>query len=249
MRSTAPKRRSSRRYRRLCSATCLPPRRRNCGARLSDVIIDIRDRSTYRLDGLVGFEYLDLYETLGFGSETLLPQGAGSVVIEDSFTTRNQFYGADLGMHSTMKRGRMDFSAAFKIGLGVTHEVLTISGQTDTNLIGGPATSTPGGFVAVESNSGRYVRDRFACVPEANFQIGYRLCRQCHAFVAYDLLYWSDVMRPGDQVDHTVNPLQVPILTGGNPVPVAALAGLPGTAVRSGLRDGLVRARRVSASA
>jgi hypothetical protein len=194
----------------------------------SDLILNVRDRSTYRVDALIGLEYLDLRETLTMGDNTFFPLAPGAntvqIVTEDSFATRNQFYGTDLGVRGTLKRGRFDCSAAFKVGLGVTHEVLDIAGRTD---VIGPAAgaSFPAGFLAVESNSGRYVRDRFACVPEANFQIGYRLCKQCHAFVAYDLLYWSNVMRPGDQIDHTVNPLQVPILAAGAPTPVAALQG------------------------
>lgn len=34
------------------------------------------------------------------------------------------------------------------------------------------------------------------------------------AYVGYSLLYWSDVVRPGDQIDRGINTTQLPTLGG-----------------------------------
>ncbi|MFL5330223.1 MAG: BBP7 family outer membrane beta-barrel protein [Gemmataceae bacterium] len=191
----------------------------------ADLLLNVRDRSTYRVDAIVGFDYLDLRETLVVGDRTFSPAAVGTnVTTLDSFASHNQFYGADLGLRGNVKRGRVEFIPTFKVALGVTHEVSENVGRTDFVTTGGTFTS-PAGFLVVGSNSGQQVRDRFAAVPELNLKLAYRLCEHVNVFAAYDILYWSDVVRPGDQVDRVINPLQVPALTGGNPTPVAALPG------------------------
>ena len=60
------------------------------------------------------------------------------------------------------------------------------------------------------------LQSRFAVLPEAKLKLGCRLGDNCHLFAGYDFMYLSDAVRPGDQVDLTIDPSRAPILaTGG----------------------------------
>jgi hypothetical protein len=41
-------------------------------------------------------------------------------------------------------------------------------------------------------------------------RLGCQVWGGLRAFVGYDLLCWSDVVRPGEQIDLVVNPTQIP---------------------------------------
>src|SRR5439155_624080 len=63
--------------------------------------------------------------------------------------------------------------------------------------------------LALPSNIGHYYRSTFSVVPETGIEIGYRLTPRLRGTVGYRLLYWTQVARPGNQTDRTVNPAQV----------------------------------------
>ncbi len=46
-------------------------------------------------------------------------------------------------------------------------------------------------------------------MPEIGLTLGYDLTPRLKATVGYTLLYWSDVARPGDQIDLNVDPAQL----------------------------------------
>jgi hypothetical protein len=171
-----------------------------------------------RIDWLGGFRYLNLSETLDVGQvSTLMGSGIvgppgnvllppGTVTIFDHFGTRNEFYGAQIGARGEYNAGRLVVSALGKIALGSTHEVVNLSGFTS----GTGAALTPGGLLVLSSNIGRRAHDEFAVVPEIGINVGYQICRGVQAFVGYTFLYWSDVARPGDQINRTINSTLIP---------------------------------------
>jgi hypothetical protein len=175
-----------------------------------------------RVDALVGFRYLDLDESLGITeTPTILPDvpfgGGTAFVVSDHFGTRDRFYGGQVGVRAEVWRDRLFASVAAKVALGSTQESVDIGGFTRITPPGGPATVLNGGLLALPSNSGHFSRDRFSVVPEATLNVGYQLTSQLRASVGYTFLYWSNVARPGDQIDRPVNPTLLP--TVGNPGP------------------------------
>ncbi len=46
---------------------------------------------------------------------------------------------------------------------------------------------------------------RFAVVPELGLNLGYQFTPVIRGFVGYNFIYWSDVVRPGQQIDLNVN--------------------------------------------
>jgi hypothetical protein len=85
-----------------------------------------------------------------------------------------------------------------------------MAGFTSRSGAGIAGGTVPGGLLVVSSNAGVRAHDEFAAVPEFGINLGYQICKSLRAFVGYTFLYWSDVARPGDQINRTVNPTLVP---------------------------------------
>jgi hypothetical protein len=180
----------------------------------------------YSVSLLSGFRYLQLDEGLGITESSrvnpALPAGSplfggSTITIADQFDTHNYFYGAQIGAQAEFCWGRMFVDVACKLALGATHEVVEIHGTTVIISPAGTAVVTPAGFLASASNSGHFSRDRFAVVPEFGLNAGYQITRHLRAFVGYTFLYWSSVVRPGDQVDVGLSGTQLPTDTRFNP--------------------------------
>ena len=70
----------------------------------------------------------------------------------------------------------------------------------------GTSTVVPAGFLALPTNSGSpYHRNDFAMVPELGATLGLDLTARLRLTAGYSLIYWSKVVRAGDQVDINVN--------------------------------------------
>jgi hypothetical protein len=164
----------------------------------------------YKLDFLGGFRYLQLDESLQISENLTLNQpvagGSSTFAVVDRFHTRNDFYGGSVGIDGEWYLRRWFLGGTFKFGMGDTHEVINIDGSTTTNT-----GVTRGGLLTqLGSNIGRFGHDRFAVLPEAALKVGYNFTCHWRAYVGYDVIYLSNVVRPGDQVDINVNPTLLP---------------------------------------
>jgi hypothetical protein len=183
----------------------------------------------YRLDGLIGFRYLDLFDNLTIAESVLFTQPTAAIqnnvpiaipagtqaVGADGFTTRNQFYGGQIGAIAEVRRGRWVLDLRSKVALGSTHQVVTINGGANIFYPAGTTQSfSTGPLLALGSNVGRYVRDVFTVVPEVGVNLGYQITPNLRARVGYSFLYWSNVVRPGDQIDLNVDVTQLPLAPG-----------------------------------
>jgi hypothetical protein len=182
------------------------------------------NNSQTRVNGLVGFRYLDLTESLNVSqSTTILPTGLASfegqflllpgdhLAIADYFGTRNQFYGAQVGAEAHFGLGKLALDGVFKVALGCNHEAISTRGSTTLTAADLPQPLTAsGGVLALPTNIGHHTRDEFAVVPEVGITAGYQITSCLRATVGYTLLYWSDAVRPGNEVTRVVNPLRIP---------------------------------------
>lgn len=180
----------------------------------------------HRLDFLGGFRYLNLNEqltiretptaldTFTLGNQTI--NKGDQFIVVDSFGTRNNFYGGQFGVDWEWRFGRAYLGVTGKLAMGVMHEEVTINGSTAfiPAATGVPVTA-PGGLLALPSNIGSYSRNQFAVIPEVGVKIGYQITNHLSAYMGYNFLYVSNVVRPGDQIDRAVNTSQIPILRGG----------------------------------
>ncbi len=166
---------------------------------------------------LAGFRYIDLREGLTIAStENLLGAFAGtSYTANDNFATKNQFFGAQLGVKAEKQFGQFDGSAVAKVALGDNRQTVSIYGNSIVtgNSFGVPAGITPGGIFTQATNIGRQSRNQFAVVPEAQLEVGYHVSSGMRIFVGYDFIYLNNVVRPGNQIDTTINFTGNPAIT------------------------------------
>ena len=99
-----------------------------------------------------------------------------------------------------------------------------------TTNLGNPPTANninyAGGVFAQPTNMGAHDADHFAFVPEGDFAVGYAFASWGRVMIGYDVIYISDVARPGDQIDPGVNVYRSGVVQGASP-PIAAPATDP----------------------
>ncbi len=178
-----------------------------------NVALNLGDSGRLRLDGLAGFRFWRLQEDLGVNENTQVDPGSpvfanNNIRVADYFATDNVFYGGQIGLRATLQFDRLQLQVVSKLALGCNQEVTTIRGATAINTT--PATVAPAGFLALASNSGRDTRDEFAAIPEVGVNLGVRVTSHIQVFVGYSFMYWANVLRPGDQIDTTLNPNLIP---------------------------------------
>ncbi len=177
-----------------------------CGADSLSAACD-PDRADARLDLLLGYRFLRLDESLHMREQltSQITADPGTFDIRDSFVTRNEFHGGEIGLARTENFRRWSVDLLFKLGFGNVRESVQINGSTISNDGTGPQEFS-GGLLAQRTNIGNYSRDRFALIPEVGATLGFQLTQRLQANVGYTLIYWDRVVRPGDQIDRTVNP-------------------------------------------
>jgi hypothetical protein len=171
--------------------------------------------SGQRVSALVGYRYLHSSDKLSItDTETSIALGTFSPT--DNFNASSNFHGLDLGLTGEWRNGPWSLEWRGKVALGANLNTADISGFT-TSVVGGVTTTSPGGFLALSSNSGHYGQTRFAVVPELSLKAGYQIAPRWRLFAGYDLLYWTGVQRAGGLIDATVNPNLIPPPIPGGP--------------------------------
>ena len=152
-----------------------------------------------------GYRFIDLDESLRINESFTSIPTAEMFEISDHFAVDNRFHGLELGIFGGIQRGRFEVDAAFDLALGVTQQETQIAGQT-RNTQGGSTTVSSGGLLAQRTNSGDHERNQFSMVPHFELTGAYRPTLNWKVTLAYNLLYWHEVLRVGDQIDPMVNP-------------------------------------------
>jgi hypothetical protein len=130
---------------------------------------------------------------------------------EDSFKANNNFHGGELGLDTTFNLGRWSLDVVTQVAMGSNHEVVDIVGRTTTVDNTGVPAVVPGGLLAqTVSNMGGHSQNRFAAIPQLTVQAGFQVTPHLKISAGYDLLYWTNVARAGEQIDTTVDPGNVP---------------------------------------
>jgi hypothetical protein len=139
------------------------------------------------------------------------PVGPPSTIVDfDRFRASNHFYGGQLATRANWYAGLWDVTVVGKLALGGTEQIIGVDGGSILYTPGSAPVSAVGGILAQPSNIGRYYHCAFTAVPEVDLNVGYQITPWLRAQVGYSFIYWSSVVRPGDQIDRTVNPFQVP---------------------------------------
>lgn len=191
-----------------------------------NAVADVYRDCHWSFQALGGYRYLDLREGLDIAdSSTVIgPTGfftaafferislvPGDVIsVVDSFHTNLHFHGGQIGGRAQARMGMFSLGATTKLALGAAHKTLDINGITTLNAVPGTGFPpgllvSPAGTLAVASNCGRFKQDDFAVLPEIELHLGCHLSDRLQVFMAYNFLYLSQVLRPGDQVNIFLN--------------------------------------------
>ncbi len=175
----------------------------------------------WRADLLFGFRYMRLLENLII-RDNLSPQApdvltfvgnpipAGDLLNDiDNFNTKNDFYGLQIGGRVRWDLDWLSLCAYGKFAVGPSVQQVSISGQTMLTDPTAPAVAQ-GGVLALPSNSGVFRRTVFDFIPEAGLNVAINVTQNVQVMAGYSFLMWTLVVRPGAQIDHNVNPSEVP---------------------------------------
>lgn len=166
-------------------------------------------------DSVVGFRYLDLQENLSIRTESNLG-GGNAVIIQDNFSTKNRFYGGQIGLNGRINgtsRG-LGFDTTGKLALGAVRQEVTTTGSNTFLASGLPADTENGGLFARGGALGTFERDRFAMIYEQTFNVTYNFTERTQVYFGYSIIWISSVMRPGEAIDPFVNDSNVRFVAG-----------------------------------
>ncbi len=177
----------------------------------------------FHADTLVGLRYMNLNERMRI-TERLTPSAASppfltfqgglvgapsEIADEDTFQTRNQFYGGQIGGRLSYEQKWFSLEGSVKLAIGATQQRTRIDGNSSLITPGGTAV-VPGGILALPTNIGTYNRTVLGLIPEFGLNLGVDVTQHVRLQLGYSFLMWNKVVRPGSQFDRNLNPAQVP---------------------------------------
>ncbi len=183
-----------------------------------NTVANVLDEKHVKVNALLGWRYFQVHEGLRIEQTQLrYTPDAGVFRTADQFDAHNRFHGGQLGLHTDMRRGVVFCEMTAKVAFGQTYEVVKQEGMS---ILQTSATRAFGGsgIYVQPSSAGRTANGVFAVVPEGTVKFGFRIGDAGRLFVGYSFIYLSDAVRPGDQIDRTLNPAQVPLVSGTAPV-------------------------------
>jgi hypothetical protein len=168
-------------------------------------VYNVYRSSRWELSALGGFQYLNLSE--GFSLTDSLVGLSGpflgqSGTAGDSFATSNQFFGAAIGLRGGAAWGPVSLTLTGRVAIGPSHEVLNVSGAFQA--VNFTASSGAQGVFAQPANSGSRSSNTFAVVPEIEIKLGFDVTPAVRLTLGYDFIYYSSVVRPGDQLNRNL---------------------------------------------
>jgi hypothetical protein len=179
-----------------------------------------------KLHAIAGYRFFQANEGLRVESQWLQypTPSSGNFqtlgMIADQIDAHNEFHGGQIGLMGDMHRGMFYVELTGKAAFGTNFEMVRLDGATNLITAGYPIPllqSYHGGVFTQGTNLGQYTKAVFAVVPEAIFKVGMKLGDRGRVYFGYNFLYLSDAVRPGDQIDRTLNPTQIPLLGRGVP--------------------------------
>jgi hypothetical protein len=169
---------------------------------------NVRWNYVNNISGILGFRYLRVDESY-YNQDNITSLIDGSVsVFKDNFTTLNRFAGPQIGILYNTGKGLVEFDFFGKCALGVNRQTATISGLTvfTDPLTGAQFVDPTKGTYAQPTNIGEYRKSNISAVPEVGVNLRLAVGPRCKVAISYSALWFTNMIRPGDQMDYIVNP-------------------------------------------
>jgi hypothetical protein len=172
---------------------------------------NIYDGCSLRLDLLGGYRFYRMVDKVSVHEREVFLFDVGEFLqgdirdVTDSFRAENQFHGGEIGLAANLRRGRWTLDLVSKAALGNSHEVVKIAGSTTITSPTGGSSTAETGLLVQDTNVGTHTRNEFAVIPQFSAELGYQVTCHFRAYVGYDFVYWTNVLRAGDQIDLRVD--------------------------------------------
>lgn len=186
----------------------------------ADMVIPLCDNGVIQIDVLLGYKYAELRESLNIAEIYSIPGSqfnnlvggtppGFTTSILDNFAADNRFNGGVVGFRSRLNYSSFSLITDGRVALGNNREIYNVTG---TSTLGGLGSglALPGGLLALNSNSGTTGRNVFTVIPELNMTLSCQLTTNLRVFAGYNIQYWTNVLRAGDQITTAIDPRQVP---------------------------------------
>jgi Putative beta barrel porin-7 (BBP7) len=167
---------------------------------------------------ILGVRYSSLEENLTVAAAST--SNGLSVSDFDSFTTRNRFYGPQVGGNWHWDRDRLGIDFTLKMAIGGMTQETSIDGGSTAMFTSGARLDRPGGLLALQSNIGDFNRTKLAWVRDTSLGLTYRVMDNVQLRLGYEFFWVSSVLRPGQQIDLGVNPTLLPFNGGSVSGPI-----------------------------
>jgi hypothetical protein len=179
-------------------------------------------------DYTFGYRYAGLEDALRVDEATVSLGGptAGSTFdLFDQVGSRNRFHGGQLGIRIQRHTDALwSVELNGQVALGGTSSTLVLQGETVAATAGGQSNTTESGLLVQSTNGGTYKHDTFSTLSEVGITLRRQFACGLAARFGYSYLYWSDVLRAGEQLDLSINTSQIPPGTlEGEPRPAVPL--------------------------
>lgn len=180
----------------------------------------------FTVQGLLGIRVWNFNDRLKFSTSSPSTEEPNVFLTKDKFETRNFFYGAQAGLIFGYKDDFFSFALKAKVALGGMHERLKIKGklQTDNFSFNGDVQTFPGGYFALGTNIGFYDQWKFGCLPEVDFNMGFKVCECAVINAGFGFLYVNKLLWAENQLNPRINTSQAPAITKQFP---NGLSGIP----------------------
>jgi len=194
-----------------------------------------------RLDLLGGYQFARIAENLVINTFTQTqPDNLPSLAVQDVFATQNEYNAGHVGLLGDYRRGQWGLELLARFGFGNMRQTVSINGSTTTVDANGGTSTRASGLLAQLTNSGVYTQDTFSFMNDAGVKLAYYPTERLKLTVGYSLMYWSSVVRPGQEIDLSVDSrLFTGNVTGGATPTHPAFAFDPTHFVVHGLTAGL----------
>jgi Putative beta barrel porin-7 (BBP7) len=165
----------------------------------------------FRLKSLLGYRYIHYSDSLQISSVTEptggspAPPPGTQLFVQDNFSAINNFNGGEVGFEMEWIRGPFAVSVLAKAAAGVMSREININGNTLITAPGNPTSSSPGGLLALPTNSGTYSSNVFTFVPEVGLNLSWDVTANLRLTAGYSLMVLFDTVRAAEQIDTTIN--------------------------------------------
>jgi hypothetical protein len=175
----------------------------------------------FGFQALAGVRWLQLQEHFVTADTAHdLPTGsvnANNYFISDSFGAFNSIFAPQAGFGASWAQKDLVFDVIAKVAAGGNWETVRIDGLTTiTSQTTGQVVSGRQGLYAQPSNIGSHNHTTFSLIPELDVNLTWIIIPAVRLKVGYALLGLCHVVRPGNEIDRTVNiqPLLAPTQIG-----------------------------------